>query len=71
MDFGATLAIILGSAAVTALAKGIAVFTAKPGDAIIDVKTKNGDFRVERIQSRDASEVAKALSNFVQRGNFP
>jgi hypothetical protein len=71
MDFGATLAIILGSAAVTALAKGIAVFTAKHGDAIIDVKTKNGDFRVERIQSRDASEVAKALSNFVQRGNFP
>jgi hypothetical protein len=53
------------------LAKGIAVFTAKHGDAIIDVKTKNGDFRVERIQSRDASEVAKALSNFVQRGNFP
>jgi hypothetical protein len=71
MDFGATLAIILGSAAVTALAKGIAVFTAKHGDAIIDVKTKNGDFRVERIQSRDASEVAKALSNFVQRGNLP
>jgi hypothetical protein len=67
MDFGATLAIILGSAAVTALAKGIAVFTAKHGDAIIDVKTKNGDFRVERGHVSPSHAASDSLQRLWQR----
>jgi hypothetical protein len=53
-DFGATLAVIVTSAAVTALAKGIANFIAKHGTKI---KIKAGEDIVEAtgIESKDAA----------------
>lgn len=61
MDLGATLVIVLGSAAVTAIAKGIATFIAKYGKTI-DVSTKDGHYIARGIDSRDAAEVARALA---------
>jgi hypothetical protein len=59
-DFGATLAIVVTSAAVTALAKGIANFIAKHGTTI---KIKIGSDWVEAkgVESHDAAAIVAAM----------
>ena len=51
-DFGATLAIILGSTAVTALAKGIASWLARRQDAQLRLKRTGSDGQVQEITLR-------------------
>ena len=48
-DFGATVAIILGSTAVTALAKGIAAWLARRQDAHMSLKRTVGDGQVREV----------------------
>jgi hypothetical protein len=59
-DFGATLAVIVTSAAVTALAKGLANFIAKRGTKIT---IRIGDDVVEAkgVESQDAAAIVKAM----------
>jgi ribosomal protein L10 len=66
-DFGATLAVIITSAAVTALAKGIANFIAKHGTKI---KIKIGEIVVEAtgIESKDAAAILSALEKYQSTG---
>ena len=49
-DFGATLAIIVGSAAVTALAKGVASWLARRQDARLVLKSVDIDGQVHEVQ---------------------
>jgi Effector Associated Constant Component 1 len=51
-DFGATLVIILGSTAVTALAKGIASWLARRQDAQLRLKRTTSDGQVHEITVR-------------------
>ena len=53
-DFGATLAVIVTSAAVTALAKGIANFIAKHGTTI-KIKIGNDVVEAKGVESHDAA----------------
>jgi uncharacterized protein YajQ (UPF0234 family) len=65
-DFAATLAVIVTSAAVTALAKGIANFIAKHGTKI---RIKIGEDVVEAtgIESKDAPAIMSAMEKY-QKG---
>lgn len=60
-DFGATIAVIITSAAATAIAKGIANFIAKRGTR---VKLRIGDasFDATGIEGDDAAAIVKAIS---------
>ena len=63
-DFGASLAVILGSAAVTAVAKGIAGWMARSSaGVVIEIRRKDTVLLVAtQVQSGDVSRIAKALS---------
>jgi hypothetical protein len=59
-DFGATLAIILGTASVTALAKGIAAWLARHSGAKIQINA-DGSVIASNLDSRDATRIAGAF----------
>jgi hypothetical protein len=59
-DFGATLAIILGSAAVTAVAKGVEAWLARNSGAKIQIN-KDGSVIASNLDSRDAARIAEAF----------
>lgn len=59
-DFGASLAIILGTASVTALAKGLANFLGSNGTAEIEIR-RNGTVLVRKLQSRDVPQSLKEI----------
>jgi hypothetical protein len=62
-DFGATLAVILGTAAVTAVAKGIAAWLARNSGAQIEIKRKGEVvLRATHLDSKDVPRIAEALS---------
>jgi hypothetical protein len=61
MDFGATVVLILGTTAATAIAKGIQTWLAGNAGARIDI-LKDGSVIARNLQSKDAVEIAKALS---------
>jgi hypothetical protein len=65
-DFGATLAIILGSTAVTALAKGIAKWLARRQDARLHLKrtASNGEIREITLQGQPTSRVEHIVTDF-------
>lgn len=65
-DFGATLAIIVGSTAVTALAKGIAKWLARRQDAHLHLKrtTSNGEVREITLQGQPTSRVEHIVTDF-------
>jgi hypothetical protein len=54
MDFGATLAIILGSAAATAVAKGIQAWLAKRNTSTVTIKTMDGQIIATGVGAADA-----------------
>ena len=58
MDFGGTLAIILGTSAVVEIAKGIGNWLSKRNSASITIVAKNGKVVVENISAKDASSLA-------------
>ena len=60
-DFGATLIIILGSAAVTALAKALGNWLTLHRQAGITIKTANGDVVGTNLTSKDALKLAELL----------
>ena len=60
-DFGATLAIILGTASVTALAKGVAAWLARHSGAKIQINA-DGSVIATNLDSRDAAKIAEALA---------
>ena len=65
-DFGATLVVIVTSAAVTALAKGIANFIAKHGTRI-KIKIGNDVVEAKGIESHDAAAIMSAFEKHQKR----
>ena len=61
-DFGATLVLILGTAAATKVAAGIAKWVARHSGARIALKTKDGtELLIENADSAAAAKIAAAL----------
>jgi Effector Associated Constant Component 1 len=62
-DFGASLAVVLGTAAATALAKGIASWLARNSGARIEIK-RNGEVLLSatHLDSKDVPRIAEAFS---------
>ena len=60
-DFGASLALVLGTASVSAIAKGVARWIAKNGGAHIEIAA-NGTVIATNLQSGDAAKIAEAFS---------
>jgi Effector Associated Constant Component 1 len=60
-DFGATLAIVLGTASATALARGVAAWLARHSGAKIQIST-DGTVLASNLDSRDAARIAEAFS---------
>lgn len=59
-DFGATLAIILGTASVTAVARGVEAWLARHSGAKIQIN-KDGTVIASNLDSRDAARIADAF----------
>jgi hypothetical protein len=61
-DFGATLVLVLGTAAVNTLARGIAAWLQRNSGARITVKTATGELVAEGLDSKDVARLVGALS---------
>jgi Effector Associated Constant Component 1 len=62
-DFGSTLSLILGTAAVTAVAKGIAAWLARNSGATIEIRRQGAVVLVAtHLDSKDVSRIVQALS---------
>jgi len=59
-DFGATLAIVLGTASATAVAKGVAAWLARHSGAKIEI-TADGRVIASNLDSRDAARIAESF----------
>jgi hypothetical protein len=62
MDFGATLAVVLGAPATVALAKALISWAQRNNRANLRVVTKDGVLVAENLQSKDAAAVVRALA---------
>jgi hypothetical protein len=62
-DFGASLAVFVGTAAATALARGIAAWLARNGGARIEMR-RNGEVLLvaTHLDSKDVPRIAEVLS---------
>jgi hypothetical protein len=61
-DFGATLVLILGTASVTALARGIASWLRRNSGATIEITRSDGTRqKFTNLDSRDAAKIASAI----------
>lgn len=60
-DFGATLAIVLGTASITAVAKGIATWLARHSGAKIQIGA-DGSILASNLDSQDAARIAEAFN---------
>jgi hypothetical protein len=60
-DFGATVAIVLGTASATAVAKGVATWLARNSGAKIDI-TVDGNVIASNLDSRDAAKIAEVFA---------
>lgn len=62
-DFGASLAVMLGTAAATAVAKGLAVWLARNSGARIEIRRKGRVVLLaSHLDSKDVPRLAQALS---------
>jgi hypothetical protein len=61
-DFGATLVLVLGTAAVTAVAKGIQAWLKGHTGATMEITTAEGHVIVRNVESKSAEEIAKAFA---------
>jgi hypothetical protein len=61
MDFGASLAVILATPAIVALAKGISNWLARTHTSKLTVIGPDGKIIVENIGARDATDLANKL----------
>jgi hypothetical protein len=62
-DFGSTLVLVLGTTAVSALARGLAVWLQRNAGARIAVKNANGELVAEGLDSKDVARIVQALSS--------
>jgi hypothetical protein len=60
-DLGMTLQIILGSASVTAIARGVSFWLARHAGARIQIE-KDGSVIASNLDSRDAARIAEAFN---------
>jgi len=61
-DFGGTLVLILGTAAATAVAKGIQSWLKGHTGASMEIMTDKGQVVLRNIESKSAAEIAKAFT---------
>ena len=61
-DFGSTLILVLGTTAVSALARGIAVWLQRNAGARITVRNATGELVAEGLDSKDVARIVEALS---------
>jgi membrane-associated two-gene conflict system component 1 (EACC1) len=61
-DFGATLVLILGTAAATAVAKGIRAWLTAHTGTTIEITDPTGAIVARNIDAKNAAEIAKAWS---------
>jgi hypothetical protein len=61
-DFGATLAVVLGTASITAVANGVAAWLVRHSGARIEIAAK-GNVIATNLDSRDAARIAEAFSS--------
>jgi hypothetical protein len=61
-DFGATLVLILGTSAVTAIAQGIRTWLARNSGVSIDIVVRGKVFRARNLDSQGVQELARVLA---------
>ena len=61
-DFGATVVLILGTSAVTAIAQGIRTWLARNSGVSIDIVVRGKVFRARNLDSQSVQELAKVLA---------
>jgi hypothetical protein len=62
-DFGATIVLVLGTAAVSTLAQGIAAWLRRNAGVRLSVKKASGELIAEGLDSKDVAQIVKALSS--------
>jgi hypothetical protein len=60
-DFGATLAVVLGTASATAIAQGVAAWLKRHSGASITIN-RDGEVTGNNLNSQDAARIAEAFS---------
>jgi hypothetical protein len=60
-DFGTTVAIVLGTASVTAVAKGVSAWLARNSGARLQISA-DGNVIATNLDSRDAAKIAQAFA---------
>jgi Effector Associated Constant Component 1 len=58
MDFGATLVLILGTGAATAIAKGLSSWIARNSGVRLVIETPDGKVLADHLDSKNAAEIA-------------
>lgn len=66
-DFGATLVLVLGTTAVTALAEGIKAWLQRNSGAQLEILS-DGTVVAKNLESKDAASIAQALSKRRREG---
>jgi hypothetical protein len=66
-DFGATLVLILGTGAVTALAKGLSNWIARNSGARITIQTPDGTVVADHLDSKDTQQIVSSVFTRVQK----
>ena len=61
-DLGATVVLVLGTTAVSALARGIATWLQRNSGARITIKNSQGELVAEGMDSKDVARIVQALS---------
>lgn len=61
-DFGATLVLVLGTPAVVAAAAGIKAFLSRANASGLEVRTPQGTLIASNLESKDVSEIVRALT---------
>ncbi len=62
MDFGATLVLVLGTSAATALSNGIAVWLARNSGVSLQIKKNGTTLVAKHINSKNAAELASVFA---------
>jgi Effector Associated Constant Component 1 len=63
-DFGASLAVVLGTAAATAFAKGIAAWLSRNSGACVEIRCKGKPVVIaSHLASKDVSRIVEVLSS--------
>lgn len=63
MDFGGTLVLVLGTPAVTLVARAILKWAARTNTSSIRLERPDGTLIADRLESKDVPSLVKAFSN--------